>query len=91
MLGAFPSYARTPGAGCAYSREDDPSSTIACPVGSGGVVINALGGGDRVNWTDWAEPLLAAAQVQIDLGDGNDVYSASQVDGPATVRGGAGA
>jgi Ca2+-binding RTX toxin-like protein len=80
-----------PGPGCELFYPDDDRSPAVCPVGPGGIQVNALGGNDRVSATVWGDPALSLGDFRIDLGDGNDAFSAQKVDGPVTVRGGAGA
>lgn len=77
-----------PGAGCRWNFPDDPYSSLTCELPSGGIQVRAMGGDDYVNGSVSGDPM--AEPFVIDLGDGSDRFSASKVDGPVTVRGGAG-
>lgn len=83
-------YHAEPGPGCVRVWPDDPEqSATRCPLGDGGIVVHALGGDDSVNGTTSGTP-LPASKFRIELGDGNDRFSASKVDGAVTVNGGQG-
>lgn len=83
-------YHAEPGPGCYRVWPDDPDgSATRCGLGAGGIVVNTLGGDDDVNGTT-SGTALPASQFRIDLGDGNDRFTASKIDGAVTVTGGNG-
>lgn len=83
-------YHAEPGPGCHRTWPDEPDqSPTICRLGSGGIQVNALGGDDDVNGTTSALA-LPASQFRFDLGDGNDRFTASKIDGAVTVSGGLG-